>query len=64
MHAHTLPPSVASTRDRCVDNVGGPLHLLSKPNFPPVLGIVESKVDPQTEYKCGGYESLKHAHHP
>ena len=30
MHAHTLPHSVASTRDRCVDNVGGPLHLFLK----------------------------------
>ena len=71
MHAHTLPPSVASTRDRCVDNVGRCVETLvgrrtfsSKPDFPPVLGIVEKKVDPKTECKCGGYEGLKHAHHP
>ena len=35
----------------------------SKPDFPPVLGIVEKKVDPKTKCKCGGHESPKHAHH-
>ncbi|WVZ75530.1 hypothetical protein U9M48_023575 [Paspalum notatum var. saurae] len=30
MHAHTLPHNVASTRDRRVDNVGGPPHLFLK----------------------------------
>ena len=38
---------------------GGPLHLLSKPDFPPLLGIVERKVDPQTKCKCGGHESIQ-----
>jgi len=31
----------------------------SKPDVPPVLGIVEKKVDPKTEGKCGGYESIQ-----